>query len=198
MVEEIPPFDGRISPVRWKDFLPYGGRISRPIVEENRGTWKVFPTHRGRISPSMVEGFPLRRAARHAWPPKTRLCVPFLCICDTFRFPAVTKKSPRRWMVEGFTPCQRASSRTMVEGIPPERPRPLRPVCMVCMVCRKRSVLLGLSGVNTVTSSRTVPLFDHGGRISPHSECGWPWWKDFPPYPRQNHRHGGRISPPPV
>lgn len=36
MVEEITPFDGRISPVRWKDFLPYRGRISRPIVEGNR------------------------------------------------------------------------------------------------------------------------------------------------------------------
>jgi hypothetical protein len=71
MVEGIPPLDGRISPLWWKDFLPDGGRISRPIVEGNWESWKVFPVHRGRISPEWWKEFPLPRVAMRAQPPTT-------------------------------------------------------------------------------------------------------------------------------
>lgn len=70
MVEEIPLFDGRISPAWWKDLLPYCGRISRPIVEENRRSWKVLPTHRGRISPLSWKDFPCAGSDARLMPPK--------------------------------------------------------------------------------------------------------------------------------
>jgi hypothetical protein len=107
MVEEIPPLDGRISPVRWKDLLPYCGRISRPIVEENRGSWKVLPASCGRISPLMVEGFPLCRARCAPETQKSPSFALCLYVFVTFFVSLLSQTDPATLMVEGFTPSRR-------------------------------------------------------------------------------------------
>jgi hypothetical protein len=118
MVEEFPPFDGRVSPARWKKFPSYGGRIYRPIVEGNRGSWKDFPGQCGRNSPLWWKDFPPPECiclgslpANGAW---KRL---FVSICQSFYCAQrLNARLPREWWKD--FPRLTHGRRPMVEGFP--------------------------------------------------------------------------------
>lgn len=73
MVEGFPPFDGSISPLRWKHFPCHRGRISPGIVEGFQTSWRDFPGQRGRISPSWWKNFPSPAGIRCQNPPPRRI-----------------------------------------------------------------------------------------------------------------------------
>jgi hypothetical protein len=77
MVEEFPPFDGRISPARWKDLPSYRGRISLPIVEENLASWKILPGGCGENSPLWWKDLPRQNVV-------TKLLVEKTCFVHYF------------------------------------------------------------------------------------------------------------------
>ena len=103
-MEEFPPLNGRFSPVAWKNFPSYRGRIYSRIVEGIQESWKDFPVQCGRISPRLWKLFPSGDALEHDYSVSVRK------IGDTL-YPIVNVfvdghacLHAGRTIVEGFTP----------------------------------------------------------------------------------------------